>query len=232
MSKVGGDAYGFLNGEHPLLVVCSAGKFSAAMDSWEVWTCRDCARGKYSTALGAVSADVCQDCSAGKYSNSSGATSSSDCLPCPSGSNSAAGSSVCICNVGYTGPVGQSCSACAKGTYKNQMGSAACVNCSAGTYLNATGATSASDCLPCPSGSNSQAGAAVCTCNEGYLGPGRCGPLAGYSRCGGGGSTPEPDHAIYCNEENGWCGNTLAHRDAQPGNSYDFLANSGGCSEV
>ena len=162
MSKVGGDAYGFLNGEHPLLVVCSAGKFSAAMDSWEVWTCRDCARGKYSTALGAVSADVCQDCSAGKYSNSSGATSSSDCLPCPSGSNS-------------------------------------------------------------------QAGAAVCTCNEGYLGPGRCGPLAGYSRCGGGGSTPEPDHAIYCNEENGWCGNTLAHRDAQPGNSYDFLANSGGC---
>ena len=80
-----------------------------------------------------------------------------------------------------------------------------------------------------PSGSNSQAGAAICTCNEGYLGPGRCGPLAGYSRCGGGGSTPEPDYAIYCNEENGWCGDTTTHRDAQPGNSYDFLANSGGC---
>ena len=27
---------------------------------------------------------------------------------------------------------------------------------------------------------------------------------------------------LYCNEDNGWCGNTIAHRDAQPSDEYDY----------
>eukprot|EP00660_Eupelagonema_oceanica_P014121 gene14121-biopygen37032 len=45
---------------------------------------------------------------------------------------------------------------------------------------------------------------------------GRCGPLFGNAVCGGvvGG-------AGYCNTQNGWCGGTTRHRDAQPGDRFD-----------
>jgi len=35
-----------------------------------------------------------------------------------------------------------------------------------------------------------------------------------------------PAGAIYCNEANGWCGNTEEHRNAQPSTEYDFIAAS------
>ncbi len=53
---------------------------------------------------------------------------------------------------------------------------------------------------------------------------GRCGPT--FGKCGGGGASPVPASAVYCNEANGWCGDTNAHRDAQPSSTYDFVANS------
>eukprot|EP00756_Hemistasia_phaeocysticola_P025183 Hpha_TRINITY_DN15991_c0_g5::TRINITY_DN15991_c0_g5_i7::g.74630::m.74630 len=45
---------------------------------------------------------------------------------------------------------------------------------------------------------------------------GRCGPSAG--RC----NKYQVHFAIYCNTTNGWCGSTAAHRDAQPGDEYDW----------
>ena len=55
---------------------------------------------------------------------------------------------------------------------------------------------------------------------------GRCGPLFNHVRCGGTGVTEYPAGAIYCNEANGWCGNTEEHRNAQPSTEYDFIAAS------
>ena len=46
-------------------------------------------------------------------------------------------------------------------------------------------------------------------------GRGRCGPHFNNQVCSGSG------YAIFCNEFNGWCGNTAAHRDAQPSTTYD-----------
>lgn len=46
----------------------------------------------------------------------------------------------------------------------------------------------------------------------------RCGPNHGNMRCGGASWT------IYCNTDNGWCGDTPGHRDAQEGSEYDCTA--------
>merc|ERR1712087_683865 len=44
--------------------------------------------------------------------------------------------------------------------------------------------------------------------------PGRCGPHVNDQIC--------TSEAIYCNEANGWCGNTDAHKNAQLSTAYDF----------
>jgi len=50
---------------------------------------------------------------------------------------------------------------------------------------------------------------------RGGIGSGRCGPKFGDKLCGKGGP--------YCNEANGWCGNTNAHKNAQPSTTYDYV---------
>ena len=50
----------------------------------------------------------------------------------------------------------------------------------------------------------------------------RCGPLFKKSTC--------CKQYPYCNEANGWCGNTNAHRDAQPSVTYDFATCSSAAS--
>ncbi|CAJ1959956.1 unnamed protein product [Cylindrotheca closterium] len=57
--------------------------------------------------------------------------------------------------------------------------------------------------------------------------PGRCGPLFGGRACDCGSLLK------WCNEDNGWCGNTVAHRDMQSSITYDCPADyppSGGSS--
>ena len=34
------------------------------------------------------------------------------------------------------------------------------------------------------------------------------------------------DGAIYCNKENGWCGNTEQHKNAQPDDIFDWMPKS------
>ena len=48
--------------------------------------------------------------------------------------------------------------------------------------------------------------------------PGRCGPIFNYVRC----NKNLKSWALYCNTDNGWCGDTPAHRDAQSSDAYDF----------
>jgi hypothetical protein len=87
-------------------------------------TCELCLAGKYKTANGTV---ACTDCIAGKFSATTGATASSTCVNCSSNSVSSIGSILstsCLCNSGFTGLDGGSCSACVAGKYKNGIGSA------------------------------------------------------------------------------------------------------------
>jgi hypothetical protein len=75
-----------------------------------------------------------------------------------------------VCNVGYTGPRGGPCVACAVGTYKNATGSAACTSCPAGQYQPELAAISASSCITCAADtfSNVSASAACTACPTGF----------------------------------------------------------------
>jgi hypothetical protein len=48
----------------------------------------------------------------------------------------------------------------------------------------------------------------------------RCGPLFQDKVCNCAGDFPK---ALYCNEKNGWCGDTPAHRNAQSSTTYDCV---------
>jgi hypothetical protein len=94
-------------------------------------TCTSCGAGTFSETLGA---STCYICAAGTYSNS---TASSSCLGCPASTFALTGSSTCTscpsnshtaiqfktkltdckCNIGYSGPSGGPCTACAAGEY-------------------------------------------------------------------------------------------------------------------
>ena len=54
-------------------------------------------------------------------------------------------SAPCVCNVGFTGPTGGPCAACAKGKYKSSSGSELCIPCASGKY-STPGATACRDC--------------------------------------------------------------------------------------
>ena len=93
-------------------------------------------------------------CPAQQYRDS---TASQTCQQCATDSSSLFGSDAvadCMCNVGYTGPDGGSCTACGVGTYKARTGAAAC--------------------NPCPANSSSPVGSSrvtACSCSAGWTGP-------------------------------------------------------------
>ena len=127
---------------------------------------------------------ACTECSAGTYLATMGATSAGDCLSCPLDSYSPAGSSVCTCNVGYTGPDGEPCSACASGTYKNVTGSGACTTCPEHTSSPA-GSIAEASCA-CNAGYTAAAGRGDDTCstaNDGECDEARYGDCAEDSVC-------------------------------------------------
>ena len=139
-------------------------------------TCTACVAGKYKAVTGA---DSCTDCSLNTYSAAVGATAASTCTACPTNAvTSAIGQtaiSACLCNVGYSGPNGGTCTACIAGKYKIATGSAACIDCSLNTYSAAVGATLASTCTACPANAGTsatgQTAISACLCNVGYSGP-------------------------------------------------------------
>eukprot|EP01047_Picozoa_sp_COSAG01_P081777 COSAG01_NODE_16442_length_1236_cov_1.753738_1_plen_302_part_00 len=56
---------------------------------------------------------------------------------------------------------------------------------------------------------------------------GRCGPLHNNCMCSG--TYSGPNAVEYCNEDNGWCGVTSAHQNAQISDAYDYIPNGAGC---
>ena len=85
-------------------------------------TCTACAAGTYKDAVGTGS---CSSCPSGLVS-AVASTSSADCLIATLDPNELG-----ECGVGYTGPIGGPCNACAQGTFKDTVGSAACTECPA-----------------------------------------------------------------------------------------------------
>lgn len=75
----------------------------------------------------------------------------------------------CMCNAGYDGNQGDTCTACVSGTFKPSIGFGSCGPCANGTY----GTTMASVCVGCPANSHAPTSSTVitdCTCNAGYYG--------------------------------------------------------------
>ena len=104
-------------------VACASGRFKESLGSAP---CAPCAAGKYS-ALNASSA--CISCAGGKFLARTGAATADACEECAGDSHSQPGSdtaTACVCNMGYTGPDGGPCTACAVNTYKDITGSASC----------------------------------------------------------------------------------------------------------
>jgi len=160
-------------------IECGAGKYLTTTGAAAETACVACGAGKYSSTLGAVAESTCVSCLPSTYSATVGATAASACLACPANSGHALTSQTvigsCLCNEGYTGPNGGTCTACEAGKYKTGAGSAACTDCGANTYSAATGATDASTCLACPANSGhalaAQTAVGSCLCNLGFTGP-------------------------------------------------------------
>ena len=150
--------------------------------------CVSCVAGKYKHSSGSMG---CTDCETGKYAV---AAVSNVCEACPSNTVSAIGSDEitdCICNVGYDGPAGGTCTLqkcgagstgpdvgpcvpCVAGKYKGDIGSAECTNCVAGQYSIAVAAVS-DICQNCHLNSVSAIGSdeiTDCICNVGWTGSG------------------------------------------------------------
>jgi hypothetical protein len=97
--------------------------------------CTDCGAGKYLGTEGATAVSTSINCLVGQYSSTAISVDFSTCLSCPGNSSSAADSTSCLCNVGYTvasggpGIDGGTCVACAVCTYKGIAGTDECQTC-------------------------------------------------------------------------------------------------------
>ena len=133
--------------------------------------CEPCAAGSYKDVNGS---QACALCPQGTYSQEVAQESDTTCSACPVHSYSAEGSGVetnCSCNLGYSGPDGQDCFACAPGTFKSIRGSSECSPCGAGKYSAGKGEVAESVCSVCSTHTTSLQGSGAmsnCTCVQGY----------------------------------------------------------------
>lgn len=94
---------------------CPAGTFSTTVTATSVQTCVSCESGKYSGTVGAGSSATCINCPNGTYFAGTGGVSVAVCLACPGNSSSYPGSKLlqaCVCNGGWSGANGGTCTAC------------------------------------------------------------------------------------------------------------------------
>ena len=149
---------------------CLAGYYSQVAGQ-DGLSCSACQAGKHKAQTGAV---VCTDCPVNRYSTATAATSSATCVSCSMDAVSVAGSSdstMCLCNLGFTGSNAASCAACIAGTFKDALGSAACSNCPANYYSGLTAQKSNATCTPCYDYSISLPGSDAiddCSCSAGF----------------------------------------------------------------
>jgi hypothetical protein len=80
-------------------------------------------------------ASACEACPLHTYKSEPG--SSTSCTSCPANSSTLQTASIaatsCICNAGYSGAAGGTCSECTAGKYQDTKGQTACKSCPAGT---------------------------------------------------------------------------------------------------
>jgi hypothetical protein len=169
--------------------LCLIGKYSTAGSS----TCISCAAGKYSTDVVAVSEAACSACPGNTFSPegsydisscqcNSGYTGTSSCTACLAGFyKSSRGSSSCLaCALNQVSTVGASSCSCIAGFHLSAAGPESityessdpvrCVPCVSGKYLPTIGAASDTECIVCPSNSDSEPGSSSCQCIAGYTG--------------------------------------------------------------
>lgn len=123
----------------------------------------------YDDVVCAVEVITSPNCAAGTYFNSS----SQECETCAVGKTSTNYATECLCPTG-TYVDGTECTACAVGTYGDEIGSTSCKDCSAGTFQGQTGQTA---CDTCPTGWDSVEGQSACDelCSVGTYGSvGQC----------------------------------------------------------
>ena len=120
--------------------------------------CDACSAGAYKDVNGSA---ACVPCRRGKYSMEEALTSKASCITCPDvNSFSKLGSdnvTLCLCNMGYTGPGGGPCEACAEGKFKPGNGTEPCTQCAAGKHVSTRGSTSIETCTECPGSTYSSA---------------------------------------------------------------------------
>jgi hypothetical protein len=145
---------------------CAVGTFN---DRLNQETCSKCPAGKFSNVETATSEETCQICTVG-FS----ADGQSQCDACPGNSTAPHESDNivdCLCNPGYTGANGGTCTHCMPGKFKGDEGSALCTNCLPDTYHSEYAKEFQSDCNNCdpnaeaPEGSDSRDD---CKCKVGW----------------------------------------------------------------
>ena len=160
-------------------LLCGADKYSTQVGMFDVAGCSSCPANSQSlegsnaitkcrcnAGYSGPDGQACTACEEAKYKDSVGGT---PCISCPASSNTLQTASSarvdCLCNNGYTGPNGGSCTACGMGKYKASVGPSACTNCPSHTWTEQNAKDELTDCV----------------CNKGFIGPNggvctSCGP--------------------------------------------------------
>lgn len=152
--------------------LCTTGFFSAYTTG--VYACHACPPGTYRDSAGATS---CALCPADTYNPAFMRTDVTQCVDCDSNARSAEGSTAavnCTCNLGYAGVPGDSCIACAAGTYRKHEDVYICDPCPANTFSVALAADSDALCNSCGANRSSPPGSGSerdCECDPGLYGP-------------------------------------------------------------
>jgi len=115
------------------------------------WVCNQCKAGTYSDQ---PNSQQCDNCPFDTYQDDIGATREQDCHNCLANSNAGIASDSpdkCMCNMGYSGVAGQTCTVCSRGKYSDSQteNNAACKPCGNGKITTNTGTTAASGCVTC-----------------------------------------------------------------------------------
>jgi len=153
--------------------LCHAG-FHFARSEAGAFFCQPCAPGFYNEQ---VNQSACVACPVNTYNPDTTAPSVASCRPCDLNAAASAASFAiedCTCNLGYAGAPGQSCTACAPGTYRDENSlNHICEACPTNTYNNLYASISAGACLSCQANTSSAAGSGsqrACVCDPGLSG--------------------------------------------------------------
>lgn len=126
---------------------CVAGFSKTIVQSTQTMKCQECPVGHYKNK---TANEECALCSSGKYAN---VTALTTCFFCNENEVSLLDRSSCVCNIGYFLKQ-NTCTECARGTFKDSIGSETCQSCLDVAHTSNSGSVSISDCF----------------CNAGYSG--------------------------------------------------------------